>query len=89
MLSPLIFKIDGKAVDSSTLDFFWFIEDRTIGTESVRYNKHGGIGWRCLNDYKEIEDPISGSYEKQWTSKGVYRYIVTKDLLKVESRVLG
>ena len=82
------FKIDGKAVDSSTLDFFWFIEDRTIGTESVRYNKHGGIGWRCLNDYKEIEDPISGSYEKQWTSKGVYRYIVTKDLLKVESSTI-
>ena len=66
---------------------YWFKEDVTIDASSEDgYSSYGGDGWRCLNDYKEIEDPISGSYEKQWTSKGVYRYIVTRDFKVVCTR---
>ena len=79
-----IFKVDGKVVESASLDFFWFLQDNTIGTESERYNRYGGVGWRCLNDYKEIIDETTGFTDKQWISKGISEYNIYKNKLPVE-----
>lgn len=83
---PIIatFKINGKVVDASTLDIYWFLQDNTITTESERYNSKGGIGWRCVNDYKNIIDESGIKVAKQWITKGIDTYEVEKDYLPVE-----
>lgn len=57
-------RVKGKVIDNNSqkLPFYWFIEHAGITSESTYYNKYGGQGWKCLNDYNIIksttdEDP--------------------------------
>lgn len=83
---PIIatFKINGKVVDSSTLDIYWFLQDNTITTNSERYHPKGGIGWRCINNYTDIIDENGTKVGKNWITKGIDKYIVQKNSLPVE-----
>lgn len=72
---PLIaqVKIKGKIVDSQSqkIPFYWFQEDASIVPKSEKYNKYGGRGWRCLNNYNLI-DTASDDSTKQvdWIPAG-------------------
>lgn len=50
-------KIENKVVnkDSSLLKYFWFKENYNIDTSSLLYNRYGGNGWECLNNYNIVE----------------------------------
>lgn len=51
-------KVKGKVVDAKTqnIPFYWYMEDVSITAKNEKYNKYGGRGWRCLNDYNIIEE---------------------------------
>lgn len=49
-------RVKGKVIDNNSqkLPYYWFIEHGGITSESVEYNKYGGQGWKCLNNYTII-----------------------------------
>lgn len=51
-------RIKGKTVNSKLqkIPFYWFREDISVTSKSPYYNKYGGRGWRCLNNYNVIEE---------------------------------
>lgn len=53
-------RVKGKIVDNEIQDipFYWFIQNMTINSRSQKYNKYGGQGWECLNDYNIIQEEI-------------------------------
>ncbi len=64
-------KIKGKIVDSKIqkIPFYWFKEDLSIVEKSERYNKYGGRGWRCLNNYNVIVEGSEGAPRQvEWIS---------------------
>lgn len=52
-------------VKNTGVDYYWFIEDPTVTTDSIFYSVYGGQGWKCLNFYDiiELED---GSTISEW-----------------------
>lgn len=73
-------RVKGKVVDhdSQQLTYYWFIENVGISTKSEKYNKYGGAGWQCLNNYNvvkpgdDMEAPVV-----EWVP-GEYQYQVKK-----------
>lgn len=55
-------RVKGKIVDKSSqsLEYYWFVENVGINTQSERYCKYGGQGWKCLNDYNLIKPATDG-----------------------------
>lgn len=39
---------------SDGVDYYWFKEDNNINMSSIDYNKFGGDGWACINNYNII-----------------------------------
>lgn len=39
---------------SDGIDYYWFKEDNNINMSSIDYNKFGGDGWACINNYNII-----------------------------------
>lgn len=62
-------KIKGRVADPTVqkIPFYWFIEDLTINNKSQLYNKYGGKGWRCLNDFNIIDEETG---QVEWIDKG-------------------
>jgi hypothetical protein len=56
-------KVKGKIVDPDVqgIKFYWYREDVSITPASVYYNKQGGRGWKCLNEYNVLQLDDSGS----------------------------
>lgn len=50
-------KVRGKIVntDAQSLDYYWFIEHNGITSDSAYYNKYGGQGWKCLNEFNILK----------------------------------
>ena len=46
-ISPIV-KYNGKVLDSSLYDAYWFIEDLTVTADSEFYSANAGLGWRAL-----------------------------------------
>lgn len=61
-------KIDNNLLDtnSSRLAYYWFKENNKISSTSDGYNRYGGIGWECLNEYNTIIE--EGVTLKEWLS---------------------
>lgn len=59
-------KIDNNLLDanSSRLVYYWFKENNKISSTSDSYNRYGGIGWECLNEYNIITE--EGITLKEW-----------------------
>lgn len=73
-------RVKGKIVDKSSqsLEYYWFVENVGINTQSERYCKYGGQGWKCLNDYNLIKPAIGGKDPVvEWVS-GKYEWKVKK-----------
>lgn len=58
-------KYQGIEIESTDIEYYWFIENATIKTDSQYYNLNGGVGWKCLNAYTTTEDGAI-----QWTPSG-------------------
>jgi hypothetical protein len=54
-----VLSLKNKTVTSSSLEYYWFIEDASVITTSDLYCVHGGQGWRCLNDQKTITEEVT------------------------------
>ena len=53
-----IVKVKGKNVnsDSQLVKYYWFKENNRISVSSKEYNKYGGAGWECLNEYNLVQE---------------------------------
>ena len=50
-------RIENKLVEntSSLLKFYWFKENYTILASDLKYQRYGGLGWECLNNFNEVK----------------------------------
>lgn len=75
-------RVKGKIVDreSQTLEYYWFKENNSILKDSEKYNKLGGNGWECLNDFNTISE-VEGETYIEWLSGSYENIFVKKDNL--------
>ena len=73
-------RVKGKVIDnkSQQLPFYWFIEHVGITSESTYYNKFGGQGWKCLNDYTVIKKATDTDPEVVEWIPSSYKWTVSK-----------
>ena len=59
-------RIDGTLLgsDSKKVNYYWFKENNNISRESDAFQRYGGIGWECLNDYNTIVE--EGIQLREW-----------------------
>lgn len=76
-------RVKGKVIDinSQNVDFYWFTENLSITAASPKYNKYGGQGWECLNNYQIIQDTIS---DGTVTTPAVYQFIAGSNIFSVK-----
>lgn len=72
-------KVKGKVVDkdSQTLEYYWFVEHNGVTLDSPYYCKHGGQGWKCLNEFNVLKGNNDDPDVVEWIP-GDYEWIVTK-----------
>lgn len=73
-------RVKGKVIDnkSQQLPFYWFIEHVGITSESTYYNKFGGQGWKCLNNYTVIKKATETDPEVVEWIPSSYKWTVSK-----------
>lgn len=82
-------RIKGKVIDNNSqkLPYYWFIEHAGITSESTYYNKFGGRGWKCLNNYNIIKKATPTDPEVVEWIPSSYKWIVKKqDIVAKEVR---
>lgn len=69
-------KIKGKAINnkSQLVNYYWFIENGEVDSQHAKYNRYGGKGWACLNDFNSIE-----GNSVEWVPAS-YKYVISKKL---------
>lgn len=87
-----ILSLKNKTVTSSSLEYYWFIEDASVVTTHDLYCVYGGQGWRCLNNQKTITEEITkpnGETEtqerKEWIPGSVTREVFREDIPNIKS----
>lgn len=72
-------KVKGKVVDkdSQTLEYYWFVEHNGVTLDSPYYCKHGGQGWKCLNEFNVLKGNNNDPDVVEWIP-GDYEWVVTK-----------
>lgn len=73
-------RVKGKVIDNNSqkLPFYWFMEHAGISSQSTYYNKYGGQGWKCLNDYNIIKKATESDSEVVEWIPASYRWTVSK-----------
>ena len=73
-------RVKGKTIDnkSQQLPFYWFIEHVGITSKSTYYNKFGGQGWKCLNEYTIIKKATDTDPEVVEWIPSSYKWTVSK-----------
>ena len=56
-------KLRGQEIDDTNIEFYWFVEDATIKTNSQYYSLYGGLGWKCLNELSPTDTFVAGKNE--------------------------
>lgn len=46
------------ASNSSLLKYYWFKENNSVNYNSILFQRYGGPGWECINDFNTIEDGV-------------------------------
>lgn len=64
-LIETVIRAKGNVVqsNSSSLKYYWFKENNSVGYDSVLFQRYGGPGWECLNDYDVIAEGV-----REWHS---------------------
>lgn len=72
-------RVKGKVASSNfdKVSYYWFKENASISSNSLKYNKLGGSGWECLNSYNIIDDTDANNPLIEWVN-GSYEYKTTK-----------
>lgn len=72
--------IDNQVVneDSNLLKYYWFKENYSINTASLKYHRYGGNGWECLNNYNIIEQDNNTPTLVDWITNQ-YSYTIVKN----------
>lgn len=55
-------RIDGEDINKG--EFYWFIEDNMIDSESPEFLPIGGKGWKCINFFDTIKDEEGNEYRE-------------------------
>lgn len=87
-------KIKGKVIDNSlhNTSFYWFVEHAGVDSSHVDYCKHGGQGWKCLNEYNIIaavmddEGNVVSSQQVEWVPGNDNFSIYKKDILAYQTK---
>lgn len=68
-------RIKGQPADPTdqNIQYFWFEEDNSIISDSPFYNKYGGQGWKCLNQYNVIQEASQQGSQEPATA--VYQFL--------------
>lgn len=77
-------KVDNKVVnkDSSLLKYYWFKENYSINSSSLLYNRYGGNGWECLNNYNIVEkDENNNIILIDWITNQSNYFILKSDII--------
>lgn len=77
-------RVKGKAIDkdSQSLDYYWFIENAAINYMSEKYNRYGGAGWECINEYNVIREASDGVTPViEWTPANYEIKVAKLDIL--------
>lgn len=65
--------------ESASMSYYWFIQDNSIGLDSLDYCLYGGRGWKCLNQYNTLSnDPIT----REWLPASA-EYVLSFDDAKL------
>lgn len=72
--------INGQNINKG--EFFWFIEDATIDTNSPYFLPIGGKGWKCINIFDIIKNEEEEYLEVQPFETGYRLFEVNKHLAK-------
>ena len=74
-----IVKVKNKKVNenSDLVQYYWFRENNSININSLNYNRYGGNGWECLNNYNIVGKDENDNDLKEWLS-GNYYYTTIK-----------
>lgn len=73
-------RVKGKVIDNNSqpLSFYWFTENVGITSKSQYYNKYGGQGWKCLNNFNIIKPATdTDSAIVEWIPSS-YQWIIKK-----------
>lgn len=80
-------KVKGKILNnnSQNVEYYWFVEHSGVNSKSADYNKHGGLGWKCLNAFTATDEDENGIVTKKEWVPGSHKFFVKKkDLLAKE-----
>lgn len=77
-------RIKGQSLTIDTdanVQYYWFIENTSITSRSPYYNKYGGQGWKCLNQYNVIKEAqVENDVE---VAPAVYNFVPGESSLKI------
>lgn len=76
-LTPVL-KIKGKTSSVSNWDCYWFVEDSSVNIDHDRYISLGGLGWKCLNEKKNVNYDEQGNKTFEYITNS-YNYIIHPD----------
>lgn len=81
-------RVKGKAAsdDFSNLSFYWFKENVGITINSEKYNKLGGSGWECLNEYNVIDRTDPDHLLIEWNAAGSSISVMKRENAAKENR---
>lgn len=81
-------RVKGKAAsdDLSNLSFYWFKENVGITINSEKYNKLGGSGWECLNEYNVIDRTDPDHLLIEWNAAGSSISVMKRENAAKENR---
>jgi hypothetical protein len=73
-------KINNEVISdsSSFIKYYWFKENNSITTADVKYNRYGGLGWECLNEYLVIDSEDDEAKTVEWIAADS-TYVTTKE----------
>ena len=75
-------KVKGKNVfDLKNWECYWFVEDPSINIESEYYSIIGGLGWKCLNDKRNISTDATGRKTFQYVTNNYSLTITDEDVI--------
>lgn len=80
-------KVKGKILNnnSQNVEYYWFVEHSGVNSKSADYNKHGGLGWKCLNAFTATDEDENGIVtKKEWVPGSHQFFVKKKDLLAKE-----
>lgn len=78
-------RIKGKKADSSqNINYYWFVQDGTVVTDSPYFCQYGGRGWKCLNDKNVLQEEEKDT-KGNVTKPAVYEWKSAKPTLTLKN----